>query len=118
MIKPDCRYSRRRFLTTSARGAATIPLISVLGNGTAWAAELPKLEESDPTAMALGYVTDANKADTAKFPKRASEEGKTQFCHNCLQYTPTDEQGWGTCAIFPGKLVAEGGWCNVWVAKP
>ncbi len=117
MTKPDCPYSRRRFLTTSAKGAATIPLVSILGIGQVWAADLPRLEESDPVAMALGYVNDADATDTAKFPKRASEESKTQFCDNCSQYAVTEE-GWGTCAIFPGKLVAGRGWCNVWVAKP
>ena len=117
MTKPDCRYSRRRFLTTSAKGAANIPLVSMLGTGQVWAADLPRLAENDPVAMALGYVEDANATDTTKFPKRASEEGKTQFCDNCLQYVVTEE-GWGTCAIFPGKLVAGPGWCNVWVAQP
>lgn len=114
--KPDCGYSRRRFLKRSSQMAATIPLVSVLGTNS-WAADLPKLDEADPTAMALGYVHDANDTDVAKFPKRATEEGKLQFCDNCLQYAATEE-GWGTCAIFPGKLVAARGWCNVWVAQP
>ena len=117
MTKPHSGVSRRRFIATSAKGAAMIPLVSILGHGRTWAADLPKLDEADPTAMALGYVHDANDTDTAKFPKRATDEGKTQFCDNCLQYVET-EPGWGTCAIFPGKLVAGPGWCNVWVAQP
>ena len=33
-------------------------------------------------AQAMGYVIDATKADTVKFPKRAGEAGANQFCHN------------------------------------
>jgi hypothetical protein len=104
-------FNRRRFLKHTAQGAMLIPLLSVTGQ-SAWAAE--KLQEDEPTAVALGYVHDATKVDLAKFPKRAGEEGAKQFCDNCSQYKAT-EDGWGTCAIFPNKLVAAKGWCNVWV---
>ncbi len=108
--------SRRTFMRHSA-GLATIPLLSVLGTSPTRAAGEVKISEDDPVAVALGYKHDATAVDTSKFPRRAGSEGATQFCDNCLQYKATEEE-WGTCAIFPGKLVAAKGWCNVWVPIP
>ena len=103
--------NRRNFVR---RSTAAIPLLA-LGGNRLWAAEaLPKVEESNATAQALGYVHDATTS-----PKRTSEEQKTQFCDNCLHYgASAEEDGWGTCALIPGYLVAAKGWCIVWVAKP
>ena len=116
MIKEQ-KISRRKFLSTTSRTVATIPVVTVLG-GRAFGEEAgaaAKLDESNPTAAALGYRHDANEVDVDRFAKRASEEGKKQFCDNCLHYKPSAEEGWGPCAIFPGFVVAEKGWCNVWV---
>jgi len=73
-----------------------------------------KLSEDDPTAIALGYKHDANAVDTARFPKRAGVEGSKQLCSNCKLYVDQGD-GWGTCSIFQGKLVAGPGWCNAWI---
>ena len=114
--------SRRTFLKYST-GLATIPLLNVLGTGSAWAAGEVKISEDDPLAVAFGYKHDVADVDTAKFPKRAAPAnamfpaGAEQFCDNCGQYAETEE-GWGTCVILPGKLVAAKGWCNVWVPIP
>ncbi len=104
------KFSRRKFISTTSKGLATIPLLTLVDEN---AAAATKIEESHPTAAALGYVHDADGA-----PKRLSADQKTQFCDNCLQYMASDEDGWGPCALFPGFLVAAKGWCNVWVAKP
>ena len=112
----ETMQSRRTFLRYWSSLPA-IPLLNVLGTGTAWAAGEVKITEDDPVAAALGYKHDATAVDTSKFPKRAAPGGEEEFCDNCLQYKATEE-GWGTCAIFPGKLVAAKGWCNVWVAIP
>ena len=72
---------------------------------------LVKIEESDPVAKALAYVHDASKVDTAAQPRYAAG----QVCTNCAQYKAV-EGGWGSCAIFPGKLVAGGGWCAGYIA--
>lgn len=112
------KLSRREFISTTSRTAATIPVVAVLGERAfgEQAGAAARLEESNPTAVALGYRHDANDVDVDRFPKRASEEGKMQFCDNCLHYKPSqDEEGWGPCAIFPGFNVAAKGWCNVWV---
>ena len=111
------KISRRKFIATTSGAAATIPVVSLLG-GRAFAQEAgatAKLDESNPIAVALGYKHDANEVDVDRFAKRATEEGKKQFCDNCLHYKSSDEEGWGPCAIFPGFVVAAKGWCNVWV---
>ena len=93
--------------------AAAIPVLAV-GGGRIFAAEAPpKVTEDDPMAVALSYVHDA-----AASPKRTTDEQKTQFCDNCIHYAESAEDGWGTCAVLPGKLVAAKGWCMVWVVKP
>lgn len=103
----------RRRLLGHAAAAAAIPLLT-LDAPRAWAAEsLPKVEESNATAKALSYVHVA-----ADSPKRAKPEQQTQYCDNCLHYAAGGEEGWGTCAVIPGYLVAAKGWCMVWVAKP
>lgn len=116
-MKKEQEFSRRKFISTTTRTVATIPVIALLGEGAIAeeAAATAKLDESNPTAVALGYKHDANDVDVDRFAKRATEEGKQQFCDNCLHYKPSDEEGWGPCAIFPGFNVAAKGWCNVWV---
>ena len=111
------KISRRKFISTTSRTLATIPVVAVLGERAfgEQAGATAKLDETNPTAVALGYRHDANEVDVGRFAKRASEEGKKQFCDNCLHFKSSDEEGWGPCAIFPGFVVAEKGWCNVWV---
>ena len=108
---------RRSFLKRGALTLGAIPVANLLTGSSAWAAGEIELTEDDPMALALGYKHSADAVDTARFPKKAAAGGDAQFCDNCLQYKATGE-GWGTCAIFPGKLVAAKGWCNVWVAIP
>ena len=85
--KEEQKISRRKFVSTTTGTLATIPLVK----------------------------HDADDVEVDRFAKRATEEGKKQFCDNCLHYKPSEEEGWGPCAIFPGFVVAAKGWCNVWV---
>ncbi|RIL10425.1 MAG: high-potential iron-sulfur protein [Proteobacteria bacterium] len=120
--------SRRKFLKASAIAVSSFSLLKILDNGSipaAYAQAAGKaLDENDPTAKALGYVHDAAKTDTAKFPKRKGPEGEKQFCDNCMFYTQGGlkaegkEGEWGKCTIFPAGLVAAKGWCNSWTLKP
>jgi hypothetical protein len=73
--------------------------------------------ESEPLAQAMGYVTDATRVDTTKFPKRAGEAGANQFCHNCALYGGEPDSESAPCSIFQNRLVTGTGWCNAWVAK-
>lgn len=71
------------------------------------------VDEKDPQAVALGYVADAKRADSKKFPKFVPG----QNCSNCALYQgkPTDKSA--ACALFPGKQVAGPGWCSAWSKK-
>lgn len=103
--------SRRRFL---CQLAATVPVGAAVLGRQAGAQDLPKLSEDDPTAIALQYVHDVADVDPAKSPR--FETG--QDCSNCMHIQGEEGAEWRPCALFPGKLVASKGWCNVWVAKP
>ncbi|MCC5853104.1 MAG: high-potential iron-sulfur protein, partial [Alkalimonas sp.] len=41
-------------------------------------------------------------------------EVEGQYCHNC-NLIQGEDADWRPCAIFPGKLVANEGWCAAWV---
>jgi hypothetical protein len=107
--------NRRNFIKTSltAGGSAlalsAIPISLVADD---------KVQESEALAQAMGYVLDANDTDTAKFPKRATEAGASQFCYNCALYAGEADAEFAPCSIFQNRLVAGAGWCNAWVAKP
>ena len=99
--------TRRIFLSTvAAAGCATIC-------GTALAAGGPMVDENDPQAKALGYVTDASKADTKKFPKYE----KGQHCASCALFQGKESDAAAPCALFAGKQVAGPGWCSAWAKK-
>ncbi len=72
------------------------------------------LSETDPTAVALGYVENAEMVDTTKWTKKAGPGGENQLCSTCSLYQPIDDV-WGGCSIFPGKKVKGAGWCNAWI---
>ena len=97
--------SRRIFLMTAAAGGAALSLGA--------RAQAPLLSEKDPQAMALGYVADATKADTKKFPKYAAG----QHCTNCALYLGKATDAAGGCPLFAGKQVAGKGWCSAWAKK-
>ena len=114
--KSGIRQDRRRFLKMGAGAIAAVPVAALVGGRVAFAEDLPKLDEADPSAVALGYKHDAADVDTAKFPKHSGEEGAKQLCSNCNLYQGGDAE-WGPCAIFPGRRVAGAGWCNAWIPK-
>ena len=100
--------SRRSFIQI-------IPLAGALAlcARSALAADTPAVDPKDPQAAALGYVTEANKADTAKFPKYAAG----QVCSGCQLYSGKLGDATGPCAIFAGKHVAAKGWCSAFTKK-
>ena len=85
-------------LTTAAHAQTKVP---------------PMLDAKDPQAVALGYVADATKTDTKKFPKYAAG----QNCTNCALYQGKPTDAAGGCPLFAGKQVAGKGWCSAWVKK-
>ena len=96
--------SRRRFIQiVPVAGAA------LLVGRTAYAA---MVEEGDAQAKALGYVADAARADKAKYKQFAAG----QHCGNCALYQGGAAEA-GGCALFPGKQVANKGWCSAYAKK-
>ncbi len=76
-------------------------------------ANLVPLNDDDPQAKALGYVSDATTVDATAQPRY--EAG--QACANCALFMGTDGDERGPCSIFPGRLVAATGWCSVYAPK-
>lgn len=107
------QISRRRFLATSGAALLAPMGLSLIANRVA-AAELPHLDEADPTAAALGYKNDATKVDAAKYP--AHKAG--QVCSGCSLVQGAATDAWRPCGIFPGKAVNAKGWCAAFAAKP
>ena len=95
---------RRVFLMTLAATG------SVLATG---ARAQAMVDEKDAQAVALGYVADAKRVDTKKFPKFVAG----QNCTNCAldQGKATDKAG--GCPLFAAKQVAGPGWCSAWAKK-
>jgi hypothetical protein len=112
--------SRRDAVKVIAGGLAAVPLMNLVGMASAQAEELPHVDPAtDPTAQALKYheVGDSEAAMADK--KAANRPGKPveeQFCNNC-QFVLADSGAWRPCSLFPGKAVAEKGWCASWTLK-
>ena len=78
------------------------------------AADLAPLDPNDPTAKALGFVTDSSKVDDATNPTHKPN----QKCGVCAQFQGKAGDKTGGCNIFAGHSVPQGGWCKVWAQKP
>jgi len=96
--------TRRIFLMALSAGTAGVSL---------GALAQAQVDEKDPQASALGYVADATKADTKKFPKYAAG----QVCGNCALYQGKAGDAGGACPLFAGKQVSAKGWCSAWAKK-
>ena len=102
------QHERRTFLMRVAGAAAALA-----ASRLAFAQVGTPLSESDPQAQALGYKTDATKADKVKFPKYSAG----QTCSSCQLYQGKPTDATGPCPLFQNKLVAAKGWCSAWVKK-
>jgi hypothetical protein len=107
------KIARRDFIKATLAAGTAIPLGAI---PLVLEADNHRLSEDDPTAKAMGYKHDATTVDVSQYPRRAGEAGSQQFCDNCRLYQAAGD-GWGGCAIFPGKQVAAKGWCNAWVSQ-
>lgn len=107
MSEPKASNTRRHFLKTLAVGIAATPIAAALSSRAAIAQDLPHLDESDPTAMALGYKHDVAQVDKAKYPQL--KPGDT--CANCNFFQNKGDEEWAPCQLFPGKAVHKNGWC-------
>jgi High potential iron-sulfur protein len=112
-ITMQSKISRRAVVKGGLIAGALVPALSMLANTTT-AAGFPPLDPNDPTAKALGYVTDATKVDASANPTYKP----TQKCSNCAQYQGKASDASAGCNIFAGHSVPQGGWCKVWAQKP
>lgn len=71
------------------------------------------VNEADPQAKALGYVADATKVDTKKFPRYAAG----QNCANCALYQAKPTDAVGGCPLLAGRQVPAKAWCSAWAKK-
>jgi High potential iron-sulfur protein len=94
--------TRRALVRGGLITGALIPVSGLLISRLAISAPVA-LDSSDPTAKALGYVTQSAKAD--------------QKCGNCSQFQGKSGDSQGGCTLFPGKEVVSSGWCMSWVKK-
>ena len=105
------KIARRQFLKISAAAAAAG--VVVHPGAKAQAQDMPQLDPSDPVAQSMRYTHDASSVDPSSRANPAAE----QNCANCALVQGADGDAWRPCPIFPGKLVAAGGWCSVWAPK-
>jgi hypothetical protein len=105
--------SRRAIVKGGLIAGALVPALGLIGN-MAGAAALPPLDTNDPTAKALGFVTDATKVDASANPTYKPN----QKCGTCAQFQGKAGDATAACTIFAGHSVPAGGWCKVWAQKP
>jgi len=103
-------------MSTSSRRHFVLQIVAVgaaIGSLDARAQAGPKLSETDPQAVALGYKEDTTKVDAKKYPKHAAD----QKCANCQLFQGKATDATGGCPLFAGKQVASTGWCSAWNKK-
>jgi hypothetical protein len=106
------KVSRRTLIKSGLIAGAILPVAGLVARG-ATAAALPLLDPNDPTAKALGFVSDAGKVDAKTYP--TFKQG--QRCGTCAQFQGKPTDATAPCTIFAGKSVPSTGWCQVWVQK-
>lgn len=71
------------------------------------------VDERDPDAVRLGYVADAARVDTNKFPRFTAGQG----CCNCEFFRGRATDATGACAVFGSKHVPRAGWCALFFSN-
>lgn len=95
---------RRTFIMAAAASSA-VP---------SWAAQAQReVDETSASALTLGYVSDAIKTDTKKFPWYSPG----QNCSSCISFQGKAGDAVGGCPLFTDQLVAGTGWCSAWAKK-
>jgi hypothetical protein len=102
--------SRRIFIARSLAGGCALAGFGAASSALAAA----HVEETDETAVALGYRLDSKRVDAQKYPTHSPQ----QRCVECAfwQGTPTD--AFAGCAMFGRKQVSATGWCSAFAKKP
>lgn len=98
---------------TSRRKFIEIVPVALVGLTVARAAQAAMVDEKDPQAVGLGYVSDATKADKNKYKTYAAG----QACGVCALYQGKPGAASGPCPLFAGKEVSAKGWCSAFAKK-
>jgi hypothetical protein len=106
------KISRRSLVKGGLIAGALLPTVGLMSRNAS-AAALPLLDPTDPTAKALGFVSDATKVDTKTYATFKAG----QKCGTCAQFQGKPGEASAACTIFAGKSVPQGGWCQVWAQK-
>jgi hypothetical protein len=109
----DTVIRRRALLKNLAIAAGTAALLPVREPRAATSTHPAHLDVKDPAAVALGYVENATQVDVKKYPSYV----KGSTCENCSLLQGAAGAAYRPCDLFPGKVVAVGGWCSGWVAE-
>lgn len=122
--KPICK-SRRDAVKVMLGAAAAIPVINLVGFGTARAdAPANALDAStNELAKTFQYHADATQAPREATNKPSPTKNiapAAQHCANCM-FLNTAAEGsnadWAGCNMFPGALVTMTGWCTQWTEQ-
>ena len=120
IMQTPTNLNRRSFVQIATVGVVGLALAAPAFSATtaappkkATAAVLPKLELDNPTAKALGYVEDTTKVNATKYPNHKAD----QICSGCSLWQGDVKSARNPCTIFPGKSVANKGWCASFAKK-
>jgi len=98
--------ARRQFVIGLSTGALALACVKVQ-------AQSQKVDEKDPTAIALKYTPDASKLDSNKnAPFTAGSS-----CSSCQFFQGKPGVVDGACPLMGGKLVSAHGWCAGYARK-
>lgn len=74
------------------------------------------VDPGGPRAVLLGFVTDHEQADQARWVKKRDDVDGKQQCASCALFKATNTNV-GICAIFNDGQVPATGWCNAWTGR-
>lgn len=111
MMQSKDQVDRRHFVRLAAISTVSVSFFPSLPSFAD--SHLPRLEEDNAQATALGYKHATAEVDADSFPNHSAE----QQCRNCVLYQGEEGDDWGPCQIFPGMEVSADGWCSAYVAK-
>ncbi len=102
--------NRRRFLQQLAASVGAVTFLPLAGR----AQDPGSVDETEPTAIALGYKQDTTHVDPKKYPQHKPD----QKCAGCALYTGKAGDAEGPCTAFGNKRVKANGWCMAYAKKP
>ena len=80
------------------------------------AASPAPIDPGSPRAVLLGFVTDHEQVDQARWVKKRDDVDGKQQCASCALFKATNTN-LGICAIFNDRQVPATGWCNAWTGR-